>query len=193
MELIKSNVIKSITAVLPEILQELVSLIIEKSETLIHENITKGLETCRRYLPDNLNVNKEVNSFIRRNNDHWQKKLEKRKDVYYKFTRSDQPILLYNECLEEEPIYIPRKFRNDNTFTMNEQEKNIYFKLDLTKLKTEMKILTTTREYFRKKLGEVDQEFTAFIENESVSEVVKKKLEEEWVKHQDRCRLAKKH
>ena len=90
MELIKSNVIKSITAVLPEILQELVSLIIEKSETLINENITKGLETCRRYLPDNLNVNKEVNSFIRRNNDHWQKELEKRKDVYYKFTRSDQ-------------------------------------------------------------------------------------------------------
>ena len=76
---------------------------------------------------------------------------------------------------------------------MNEQEKNIYFKLDLTKLKTEMEILTTRREYFRKKLDKIDQEFTAFIESESVSEVVKKKLEEEWVKHQDRCRLAKKH
>ena len=149
----KINVIKSIMAVLPEILLELIPLIIEKSEALINENITKGLETCRRNVPDNLNVNKEVNSFIRRNNDHWQKKLEKRKDVYYKFTRSDQLILLYNECLEEEPIYIPRKFRNDNTFTMNEQEKNIYFKLDLTKLKTEMEILTTRREYFRKKTG----------------------------------------
>ena len=65
---------------------------------------------------------------------------------------------------------------------MKEQEKNIYFKLDLTKLKTEMEILTTRREYFRKKLDEIDQEFTAFIESESVSEIVKKKLEEEWVK-----------
>ena len=63
---------------------------------------------------------------------------------------------------------------------MNKQEKNIYFKLDLTKLKTEME---TRREYFRKKLDKIDQEFTAFIERESVSEVVKKKLEEEWVKH----------
>ena len=107
----KINVIKSIMAVLPEILLELIPLIIEKSEALINENITKGLETCRRNVPDNLNVNKEVNSFIRRNNDHWQKELEKRKDVYYKFTRSDQLILLYNECLEEEPIYIPRKFQ----------------------------------------------------------------------------------
>ena len=66
---------------------------------------------------------------------------------------------------------------------MNEQEKDIYFKLDLTKLKREMEILTTRRQYFRKKLNEIDQEFTAFIESESVSEVVKKKLEEEWVKH----------
>ena len=143
----KINVIKSIMAVLPEILLELIPLIIEKSEALINENITKGLETCRRYLPDNLN------RFICRNNDHWQKELEKRKYDYYKFTGSDQLMLLYNECLEEEPIYIPRKFRNDNTFTMNEQEKNIYFKLDLTKLKTEMEILTTRREYFRKKTG----------------------------------------
>ena len=86
----KINVIKSIMAVLPEILLELIPLIIEKSEALINENITKGLETCRRNVPDNLNVNKEVNSFIRRNNNHWRKELEKRKDVYYKFTRSDQ-------------------------------------------------------------------------------------------------------
>ena len=45
--------------VLPEIWQELVPLIIEKPEALLNENITKGLETCRRNLPDNLNVNKK--------------------------------------------------------------------------------------------------------------------------------------
>ena len=150
MEVIKPNVINSIMAVLPEILQELVPLIIEKSEALINENTTKGLEICGRNVPNNINVNKEVNTFIRRNNNHWQKELKKRKNIYYKVTRSDQLILLYNEYLEEEPIYIPRKFRNDNTFTMNEQEKNIYFKLDLTKLKTEMEVLTRKRAYFRR-------------------------------------------
>ena len=46
-----------------------------------------------------------------------------------------------------------------------------------------MEILTTEREYFRKKLDEIDQEFRAFIVSESVSEVVKKKLHEEWFKH----------
>ena len=149
----KINVIKSIMAVLPEILLELIPLIIEKSEALINENITKGLEICRRNLPDILNINKKVNSFIRRNNDHWQNEFEERKDIYYKFTRTDQLILLHIECLEKKPIYIPRKFRYDNTFTINKQEKTIYFKLDRTKLKTKMEILTTRREYFRKKTG----------------------------------------
>ena len=46
-----------------------------------------------------------------------------------------------------------------------------------------MEILTTGREYFRKKLDEIDQEFRAFIVSESVSEVVKKKLHKEWFKH----------
>ena len=95
MEVIKQNVIKSIMAVLPQILLELVPLIIEKSESLINENVTKGLETYRRNLPDNINVNKEVNSFIRRNNNHCLKELEKQKDVCYKFGGSDQVILLY--------------------------------------------------------------------------------------------------
>ena len=57
--------------VLVEILQELVLLTIKKSEASINENITKRLETCRKNLPDNINVNKEVFSFIRKNNNHW--------------------------------------------------------------------------------------------------------------------------
>ena len=65
---------------------------------------------------------------------------------------------------------------------MNEQELNIYFKVDLAKLKTEIRILTTRREYFRKKLDEIDHEFIVFLGSKSVSEVVKKKLGEEWVK-----------
>ena len=33
-------------------------------------------------------------------------------------------------------MYIPRKFRNGRVYTMNDQEKNIYNKLALEKLKT---------------------------------------------------------
>ena len=74
------------------------------------------------------------------------------------YLRCDKQILLYNECLEEESGYIPRKFRNGKVYIMNEQEKKIYNKLALEKLKTEMEILTNRREHFRNNLDTTDKE-----------------------------------
>ena len=57
-----------------------------------------------------------------------------------------------------------RKFRNDDIFTMNQNEKkNICLKLDLRKLKTEIEVLKTRREHFRNKLDGIDKEMTNFI------------------------------
>ena len=53
-----------------------------------------------------------------------------------KYLTCDKQILLHNECLEEEPMYIPKKFRNDKVYTINDQEKKIYNKPALEKLKT---------------------------------------------------------
>ena len=65
MEVIKSNVIKNIMAVLPEFLQELVLWIIEKPKALTNENITKGLETCHRsYLTTLMSIKKLTVLFV---------------------------------------------------------------------------------------------------------------------------------
>ena len=37
----------------------------------------------------------------------------------FKYLWCDKQILLYNECLEEEPMYILMKFRNNKIFTIN--------------------------------------------------------------------------
>ena len=57
---------------------------------------------------------------------------------------------------------------------MNQNEKDIYFKLDLMKLKTEMEVLTTRREHFRNKLDDTDKEMTDFTKNKATSEIVGK-------------------
>ena len=79
-------------------------------------------------------------------------------------------------------MYIACKFRNDDIYTMNQKEKNIYFKLDLMKLKTEMEVLTTRREHFRNKLDDIDKEMTDFINNKTTSELVVENIKEKWVK-----------
>ena len=71
-------------------------------------------------------------------------------------SRCDKQILLCNECLKEEPIYIPRKFRNDKVYTMNDHKMDIYNKLALEKSKTEMEILTNGREHFRNSVDTID-------------------------------------
>ena len=67
----------------------------------------------------------------------------------FKYLRCNKQILLYNECLEEELMSIPRKFQNDKVYTIKNQKKNIYNKLALEELKTEMEILTNRRDIFK--------------------------------------------
>ena len=87
----------------------------------------------------------------------------------FKFLRCDKQILLYNECLEEEPMYIPRKSRNDKVYTMNEQEKNIYNKLALEKL--EQNILDT-----------INKEIKQFLDNKTIPEILRREVLSEWGK-----------
>ena len=58
----------------------------------------------------------EAERFIYSNNKLWSDLLQKRKDFVYKFTRCERLLDLYGECLQEEPMYVPRKFRNDKRY-----------------------------------------------------------------------------
>ena len=61
--------------------------------------------------------------------------MKKWKDQFYKYTRCDQLLNLYNDCLAEEPMPMTQKFRQDSIYTMNNWEKQLYEKLKLEKLK----------------------------------------------------------
>ena len=56
--------------------------------------------------------------------------LDKREKVYYQFHRTDWLLGLYSECMADENLYIPRKFRQDKTHRMNESETNVIKKLE---------------------------------------------------------------
>ena len=61
-------------------------------------------------------IKQEAERFIYSNNKLQSDLLQKRKDFVYKFTRCERLLDLYGECLQEEPMYVPRKFRNDKTY-----------------------------------------------------------------------------
>ena len=100
----------------------------------------------------------------------------------FKYLRCDKQILFYNECLEQKPLHIPRKSRNDKVYTMSDQEKNIYNKLALENLKTRMEILTNRWEHFRSSLNTIGKEIKQFIDNKSIPEVLRREVLSEWEK-----------
>ena len=119
-EKIKASVITNVMNVLLELIEEIISLIVEKSQILTNTNLEKVIENYRQITPKSNNTSDDVNDFFFfRNKDKWRQELRKHKYCYYKFVRWDQLILLYNEYLEGELIYISPKFRNDDICTMN--------------------------------------------------------------------------
>ena len=79
-------------------------------------------------------------------------------------------------------MYIPRKFRNDKVYTLNDQEKKIYNKLALEKLKTETEIPTNRREHFRNSIDTIDKEIKQFLDNKSIREMLRRQVLSEWKK-----------
>ena len=59
----------------------------------------------------------------------------------YKFKRCERLLDLCKEWLQEDPMYIPRKFRNDKTYVTSQEELNISRKSYLNILKSECEIL----------------------------------------------------
>ena len=99
----------------------------------------------------------------------------------FKYLRCDKQILLCNECLEEEPIFINRKFRNEKVYIMNGQQQNIYKKLALEKLKTEIEILTNRQERFRNNLDTIDKEIKQFLDNKTIPKILRTEVLSEWI------------
>ena len=118
------------------------------------------------------NLKENVDNFICENKDLWYSKLDKQKDVMFKMLCHKQ-VLLYNKCLEEEPVYIPRKFRNNKVYTMKDQEKNIYNKLALEKINTEMETQPNRLEHFRNSIETIEKEIKQFLDKKNIPEILK--------------------
>ena len=59
----------------------------------------------------------------------------------YKFIRCERLLDLYGKYLQEEPTYIPRKFRNGKTYVKSQGELNVFRENDLNNLQSESEIL----------------------------------------------------
>ena len=61
-------------------------------------------------------------------------------DFVCKFTGRERLLDLHGECLQEEHMYIPRKFRNDKKYVTSQEGLNVVRKNDLNNLQSQCEI-----------------------------------------------------
>ena len=103
--LINLSIVKNISKFIPEFIERVTPLIMEEIEQFWSNN------KCNTELLFT-SIKQEAEHFIHGNNKLWSDLLQKRRDFVYKFTKCERLLDLHGECLQEESMYIPHKFRN---------------------------------------------------------------------------------
>ena len=135
-----------------------------------------------------------LNEFIKNNQTFMNEQLIDREKELYKYIRNVSLLDLYTECLETEPVYVPRKWRNDNYHVMSERELTVLTNLELKRFQTECEILRLRRDDFKQRTEHIDKNITEFIEKENISLQSKEWLLKRWEEciREDENKITKK-
>ena len=94
----------------------------------------------------------------------------------YKFTRCEWLLDLYRECLQEEPMYIPRKFKNDKTYVTSQEELNVFRKNDLSNLQSECEILKLKKNNLLENIAIQDKILEEKLRERKIKQQIKKEI-----------------
>ena len=161
-ELIKETIVTQLNAILPDIIESIKSNIISKSKEVIEIHFKDNID-----ISYNKNIN--VEDIINKNRQSFNKLLDKREDLFYKNHRYNRLLDLYTECMESEELYIPRKFRNDDTHYMNQNESTVYRKLELQRFQAECEIYRIRRDNFKSDLKKLDEQISQTIKETTIN------------------------
>ena len=169
-----------VTSIIPQLIKDITPAITSLLPTIIKEVSTTIIDTTKNTLKNVSNVNditknimnpqQEFRKFIDKNGNHMDTVLKEREDIYDSFTRSDNLLNMYNDCMAEEPIYIPRKFRSDAFHVTSTAELNSVIKFEQHRFNSECEILTHRRTHFKKELEIIDTNIKYFVDYQPMSE-----------------------
>ncbi len=143
----KETVLSSILEILPTIINEVTPVLVKVTEKLIEEKLRENFPTKANAFGTQsqsriASPSTQAHNFEKVNKGFLNRNLKNRKDAFLKYSRSTELTELYNQCLAEEPPYVPKKFREDTAHTLSAEEKSVYDKLGQQKLEAEINILS---------------------------------------------------
>ena len=105
--------------------------------------------------------------FMTDNKESFNKYEALRDSAFWSATRYYELTKLYQECLDENPVYVPRKFRRDKYHVVSADELSILKQREVNDLKSEIDLFRLREERNRKKI-ELQDDLVAILVNEKV-------------------------
>ena len=164
-DILREKIVELIPSLMKEVTPELVSLAKASIENYIIDN--NLLSTSVK--DSLLQIDQEIDTFTKNFADVINGHLNRRDDVCWKYTRCVRLLDLYNECMLEEAMYIPKKFRKDKYHFMSKEELHILNKMELKEFQLECEILTCRKEEFYKRCVDIDKEVEDLINQSNMS------------------------
>lgn len=147
---LQNIIMEQIRQILPSLVENIIPVIIKKA---------KEITTDKTF------SEADKSNIIKENREKWNKILDKRENLFYKYHRTTRLLDLYTECLEQDELYIPRKFRQDNTHISNPAESTVIRKLEYQRFQAECEILRIRRDNFNSDIQKLDQNIKEEISN----------------------------
>ena len=95
---------------------------------------------------------REAKDFVDSHPNIFKTNLKYRKQKFEQYSRSVHIVNLYDECLVENPPYIPKRFREDKHHVRNERELEKVFNKSMASFQCEYDILTIRKVDYKEQL-----------------------------------------
>ena len=180
--LVKETMLQCIDKWLPQIAEEITPIILQKTKELVKQNILMKINSNI----DKQNALSEGLIIMERNPNLWRGLLHRRADCYSKLARVASLLTLYKEGLLEVPIYVPYKFRQDETYVKSQDVLEQMYKMNVQRLQSEITTLEIKLDDMRKEINNVDAEILHEVRHlssdETVINVIKRDIKEKVLK-----------
>ena len=168
-ESIKTEIKVIIRDTLLEILPEILRVELPKILVDVNEQTKLSLEARR-----------DAEEYMNQNPDKFNEVYKKRIKLFEGYARCENLTKLYDECLQCNPVYIPRKFRDDKFFIRDEEELAIVNIRFMGKFKSEYDLLKKRQRDFASAINAEDDTIYNFIEHCGVPNNVKTEMATIW-------------
>ena len=124
----------------------------------------------------------EFNAFRNNNKTYIEEQLREREEKYYTLARYEHYLDLWTECLEEEPVYVPKKYRNDKFYVTSNAELISVNRSELQRFQSQCEIFRLRRDNITAEIFAIDKAIVDMITRSNLSPEVTQKATERWNK-----------